>query len=198
VTGEAALQALGRQFDGRQGFFIHGDAPGHLTPGRQPLARSSSVKSSNTKNHSQILARLIPEGGGFHQKVEGLVGQHQMQGLFTMPGETSGRAARSAMRSNSAGGKSIRQSWPGLFPFQTQHLGRGILMLVTARPRRCPITPAATFFNRTSMSRFWVEIRAWLSLRLPIRGRQLRLALLQILGHLIEGLDQKANFVRPS
>ena len=38
VAGKAALQALGRQLDGRQGVLdFVGDPPGHLPPGRQPL-----------------------------------------------------------------------------------------------------------------------------------------------------------------
>ena len=45
---EAALQTLGRQFDGRQGiFYFVGDPPGHFPPGRR-WALSNSVKSSNT------------------------------------------------------------------------------------------------------------------------------------------------------
>ena len=70
-------------------------------------------------------------------------------------------------------------------------------MMVTRPAASRPMTPAATFFNRISMSRFWVEMSSWDCAQLPIGRGQLGLALLQVLGHFVEGLHQEADFVPP-
>ena len=166
MAGKAALQALGRQLDGGQGVLdFVGDPPGHLPPGRQPLGPFQLRQVLEHQHHAQVLARLIPECRGFDQEIEGLIRQDQVKGLFhRTPGDLPA-ATTSAMRLYSPGGSSIRQSWARI----SSRLRRSIwaaesLILVTRPAASMPITPAATFFSRISMSRFWLEIRPWLSL----------------------------------